>query len=251
MPVVFHQLVVEHTLGHGNVERVRVVNLVLDKAHHFAIRCSLRPGQLFIERSVRRHERDCLPLGRVAAQLVAAGLHAVLTLTVRHSVDQVREGHAVHVRDFVHAVRQVVHNPKLEDTCVVGVLLRRAEFLGVTPDRVAHMQDGRLTRTRVGVDDVDRCTRLTRKLKQWCAESSQRRKRMRFQPRCVVEVEYLAPLIKATCRNEVRGNGSSNRRRRAVERAIRRDFLIAYDKLAIVIGPTELKSHLLCLLFVL
>ena len=91
MSVVAEQLVVEHLLRVIHRDSVGIVDFVLQHTHDLTVRCSLGLDHLFVEGRVRGAKADCLPPCVVHPQLVAAGFHALLALTVRHCVSEVGE----------------------------------------------------------------------------------------------------------------------------------------------------------------
>ena len=76
----------------------------------------------------------------------------------------------------------------------------------MTPDAIAHVKDGGLTRAGVLVDDVDDGTALASEAQQWCTEGSKRSKRITFKPFASVDVEHFLPLLKRTHGTHVRGD---------------------------------------------
>ena len=99
------------------------------------------------------------------------------------------------------------------------------------------------------MDDVEHSPALTKELEDRRTEACQRSERMRLKTRTTVEVEDLFPFIQRAHRPHALGDCRRDGRGRAIEGPLCGDFRITNDKLAVVIRPTKLKSHLFCLSF--
>ena len=196
--VVLQQLVVEHLLAVLSIDSIRVVDAVLDDAHHLTLRGILQRFQLFVKRVVRRAQGNRLPRGEVHAQFVSGCLHAVFAGTLGNKVGQFRKLLRLRVRHFVEGSRQVAIDPQLEDLRVESIVLLSAELFWVAPDAVAHVEDRRLTRARVRVDHVKDSTALTREAQDRCTEGSSRSECVSLKTRATVEVEDFLPLLEGT-----------------------------------------------------